>query len=410
MVSAVLQMLGTALAIIGWICVIVTCAVPMWRVTAFIGQNIVTAQTNWEGIWMSCVVQSTGQMQCKVYDSMLALSSDLQAARAMCIVSILVGLVGIMLAGVGGKCTNCIEDESTKAKVGLVSGVVFIISGVLCLIPVCWTANTIIRDFYNPLVASAQKNELGASFNMGRIAKEISGQVLCFVGFVGVCLSCGLPMWRVTTYIGANIVSGQIVWDGLWMNCVMQSTGQMQCKIQDSIMKQTQDLQAARALTVIAILISFVGMLLTFVGGQCSSCLKRESSMAKVLILGGILCIIAGVVCLIPVCWSCAYTIYDYESVLTIQTQKRELGASIYIGWGAAGLLLFGGIILCTSCPPREDMHANYPAMYPYQGPMYGPPGTYMPPKTYAPSVTYTGTGTYVPNKPIYAAVPGQYL
>nr|XP_055051535.1 claudin f [Misgurnus anguillicaudatus] len=383
MVSAGLQMLGTALAIIGWICVIVACALPMWRVTAFIGQNIVTAQTNWEGIWMSCVVQSTGQMQCKVYDSMLALSSDLQAARAMCIVSILVGLVGIMLAGVGGKCTNCIEDESAKAKVGLVSGVVFIISGLLCLIPVCWTANTIIRDFYNPLVASAQK---------------------------GICLCCGLPMWRVTTFIGANIVSGQIVWDGLWMNCVMQSTGQMQCKIQDSIMKQTQDLQAARALTVIAILISFVGMLLTFVGGQCSSCLKRESSMAKVLILGGILCIIAGVVCLIPVCWSCAYTISDYESVLTIQTQKRELGASIYIGWGAAGLLLFGGIILCTSCPPRENMYPNYPPMYPYQGPMYGPPGTYMPPKTYAPSVAYTGTGTYVPNKPLYSAVPGQYL
>ena len=39
---------------------------------------------------MTCVVQSTGQMQCKVYDSMLALSQDLQAARALMIISILV--------------------------------------------------------------------------------------------------------------------------------------------------------------------------------------------------------------------------------------------------------------------------------------------------------------------------------
>ncbi|XP_058655430.1 claudin f isoform X2 [Onychostoma macrolepis] len=214
---------------------------------------------------------------------------------------------------------------------------------------------------------------------MGRIAKEVSGQVLCFIGFIGICVSCGMPMWRVTSYIGANIVTGQIVWDGLWMNCVMQSTGQMQCKVQDSIMRLTQDLQAARALTVIAIVIGFIGMLLTFVGGQCSSCLKKESSMAKVLILGGILCIVAGVLCLIPVCWSSAYTISDFQSVLTIETQKRELGASIYIGWGASGFLLFGGIILCTSCPPREDMYPKYPAMYPYQGPMYGPPGSYMP-------------------------------
>uniref|UniRef100_A0A3B1K7S0 Claudin a n=1 Tax=Astyanax mexicanus TaxID=7994 RepID=A0A3B1K7S0_ASTMX len=114
MVSAGMQMLGTALAIIGWVMTIVVCALPMWKVTAFIGQNIVTAQTSWIGIWMTCVVQSTGQMQCKVYDSMLALDSDMQAARALCVISLLVGIVGILLAMAGGKCTNCIEEESTK--------------------------------------------------------------------------------------------------------------------------------------------------------------------------------------------------------------------------------------------------------------------------------------------------------
>ncbi len=135
MVSAGLQLLGIALAIIGWIGAIVVCAMPMWKVTAFIGSNIVTAQTSWEGIWMTCVVQSTGQMQCKVYDSMLALSSDLQAARALTIIAIVIGILGIMLAMAGGKCTNCVEDESSKTKVGITAGVIFIIAGVLCLIP-----------------------------------------------------------------------------------------------------------------------------------------------------------------------------------------------------------------------------------------------------------------------------------
>lgn len=182
MVSAGLQMLGTALAIIGWILTIVTCALPMWKVTAFIGSNIVTAQINWEGIWMSCVVQSTGQMQCKVYDSMLALSSDLQAARALCVISILLGVMGILLAIAGGKCTNCVEDESSKAKVGITAGVVFIICGILCLIPVCWSANSIISDFYNPLVPGAQKYEIGASLYIGWAAAAlllIGGGLLC---------------------------------------------------------------------------------------------------------------------------------------------------------------------------------------------------------------------------------------
>lgn len=182
MVSAGFQMLGTALGIIGWIGAIVVCAIPMWKVTAFIGSSIVTAQTSWEGIWMSCVVQSTGQMQCKVYDSMLALSSDLQAARALIVIAIVVGILAILLSVAGGQCTNCVEDPNSKKKVGIASGVMFIAAGVLCLIPVCWTAHTIIRDFYNPLVVQAQKRELGAALYIGWGAAAlmiIGGAMLC---------------------------------------------------------------------------------------------------------------------------------------------------------------------------------------------------------------------------------------
>ncbi|KAG2458805.1 CLD4 protein, partial [Polypterus senegalus] len=122
MASTGLQILGIALAVLGWLAVIVVCALPMWRVTAFIGSNIVTAQLIWEGIWMNCVVQSTGQMQCKVYDSLLALSQDLQAARALSVISIVVGLLAMLVSIVGGKCTNCVEDESTKAKISITAG------------------------------------------------------------------------------------------------------------------------------------------------------------------------------------------------------------------------------------------------------------------------------------------------
>ncbi|CAL8280620.1 unnamed protein product [Arctogadus glacialis] len=167
MVSQGLQLMGVLLAFVGWVGTIATCAMPMWRVTAFVGANIVTAQTIWEGLWMTCVVQSTGQMQCKIYDSMLALSSDLQAARAMVIVSVVVGVFGALTAIMGGKCTNCMEDPTAKAKACVVSGVIFLISAFLVLIPVSWSAHTIIRDFYNPLVNAAQRRELGASLYLG---------------------------------------------------------------------------------------------------------------------------------------------------------------------------------------------------------------------------------------------------
>lgn len=177
-----MQLLGAVLGVFGWIGVIVVCAAPMWRVTAFIGNNIVTSQTIWEGIWMSCVVQSTGQMQCKVYDSMLALGTDLQGARALVVVSIITGLVGLLIAFAGGKCTNFIPEERAKARASIAAGVVLIISGFLCLIPVSWTASMIIRDFYNPVVADAQRRELGASLYIGWGAGALlvlGGALLC---------------------------------------------------------------------------------------------------------------------------------------------------------------------------------------------------------------------------------------
>ncbi|XP_060792184.1 claudin-4 [Neoarius graeffei] len=167
MASQGLQILGVMLSVTGWLGTIVTCALPMWRATAFIGANIVTAQVIWEGLWMNCVVQSTGQMQCKVYSSLLALPQDLQAARAMSIISIIVGIFGGLMAAIGGKCTNCMEDESAKAKACIVSGVIFIIAAFLIIIPVSWSAHNLIRDFYNPLVVEAQRRELGASLYIG---------------------------------------------------------------------------------------------------------------------------------------------------------------------------------------------------------------------------------------------------
>uniref|UniRef100_A0A8C6TB14 Claudin-4-like n=1 Tax=Neogobius melanostomus TaxID=47308 RepID=A0A8C6TB14_9GOBI len=220
MASMGMQLLGAVLALFGWIGVIVVCAAPMWRVTAFIGNNIVTSQTIWEGIWMSCVVQSTGQMQCKVYDSMLALGTDLQGARALVIVSIITGLVGLLIAFAGGKCTNFIPEERAKLRATIAAGVVLIISGLLCLIPVSWTASMIIRDFYNPVMVDAQRRELGASLYVGWGAGALlvlGGALLCancpkgedqalfFLYMSSITVLCGTAMLffsRISSYTG----------------------------------------------------------------------------------------------------------------------------------------------------------------------------------------------------------------
>lgn len=75
MASGGLQLLGFVLAFLGWIGIIISTAMPQWKMASYAGDNIVTAQALYEGLWMSCAMQSTGQIQCKVFDSLLKLES-----------------------------------------------------------------------------------------------------------------------------------------------------------------------------------------------------------------------------------------------------------------------------------------------------------------------------------------------
>ncbi|TWW75074.1 Claudin-3 Clostridium perfringens enterotoxin receptor 2 [Takifugu flavidus] len=430
MASFGLEVTGVSLSVLGWVLSIISCALPMWKVSAFIGANIVTAQVFWQGLWMNCVFQSTGQMQCKVYDSMLALPQDLQAARALTIVSIIVGLVALLISMVGAKCTNCIEDEGVKARVMISSGAAFIAAALAELIPVSWSANTIVVEFYSPLIPTGQKMEIGAALYLGWAAAallmvggcilccscppreektlqynmpnrsrmaysaapsgikdlwflrqhliatphpaagsliregadmsmgmEIVGIALGVIGFIITIVSTALPMWRVTAFIGANIITAQVIWEGLWMNCVTQSTGQMQCKVYDSLLALTPELQASRAMMVIAIILGVLGVMISIVGAKCTNCIEEEGAKAKVMIIAGIFFILGGVLVLIPVSWTAHVVIRDFYNPILSNPQRRELGAALYIGWAAAALLLIGGAMLCSSCPPKEEKY-----------------------------------------------------
>ncbi|XP_067233036.1 claudin-4-like isoform X2 [Chanodichthys erythropterus] len=165
------QILAVCLAVLGLCGTILVCALPMWKVTAFVGANIITAQVFWEGLWMNCVLQSTSHMQCKVYDSVLALTKDLQAARALICASIAVSVVAVGLSVVGANCTNFYREERLKkANLGIAAGAVYIVAGVTCLVAVSWSAYVIIVDFYNPLAEAGRKGELGASIYVGWVA------------------------------------------------------------------------------------------------------------------------------------------------------------------------------------------------------------------------------------------------
>lgn len=79
MANSGLQLLGYFLALGGWVGIIASTALPQWKQSSYAGDAIITAVGLYEGLWMSCASQSTGQVQCKLYDSLLALDGRPEA-------------------------------------------------------------------------------------------------------------------------------------------------------------------------------------------------------------------------------------------------------------------------------------------------------------------------------------------
>ncbi|KAG7277390.1 hypothetical protein CRUP_033345 [Coryphaenoides rupestris] len=183
MANSGLQLLGFALAFLGFIGTIAATAMVEWKASSYAGDNIITAQAMYEGLWKSCVSQSTGQIQCKVFDSLLQMPAMVQAARGLMLLSVVLCLVSIMVAVVGMRCTTCLAEETEqKDKVALAGGVMFILSGLCSLVATIWYGHRIAQDFYNPFTPTNAKFEFGSALFVGWGAASliiIGGSFLC---------------------------------------------------------------------------------------------------------------------------------------------------------------------------------------------------------------------------------------
>ncbi|KAK7878748.1 hypothetical protein WMY93_030908 [Mugilogobius chulae] len=171
----------------------------MWRETSFVGANVVTAQSVWDGLWLHCVVQATGQMQCKRHTAP-SLTADLQAGRALTLVSLICGFLGFMVALLGGGVVNCTGEEpdpnryyesrnrnrnrSTRKKACILGGALCALSGVLCLIPVSWSAGVTTFISNDPLVIAAMKRDVGSSVYIGLVSSALLLLSALLIGLV----------------------------------------------------------------------------------------------------------------------------------------------------------------------------------------------------------------------------------
>uniref|UniRef100_A0A667ZKZ5 Claudin n=1 Tax=Myripristis murdjan TaxID=586833 RepID=A0A667ZKZ5_9TELE len=173
MASMAVQLLGFFLGLLGFLGTVVATVLPHWRSMAHVGSNIITATAYMKGLWMECVWHSTGIYQCELHRSLLALPPDLQAARALMVLSCITSTLAALVSVMGMKCTHFANGSSVKIVLVLSGGICFLCAGLLCLVTVSWTTNDVILDFYDPFLHSGMKYEIGLAV---------------YVGFASACL------------------------------------------------------------------------------------------------------------------------------------------------------------------------------------------------------------------------------
>ncbi|CAN9503177.1 unnamed protein product [Ophioblennius macclurei] len=195
---------------------------------------------------------------------------------------------------------------------------------------------------------------------MANSGLQLLGFTLAFLGFMGIIASTAMVEWKASSYSGDNIITALAMYEGLWKTCAAQSTGQIQCKVYDSLLQLPGIVQGARGLMCSSIFLCFISMLVAIVGMKCTTYLAEDPGQKdKVALAGGVVFIIAGLIALVGTSWYGHRVAKEFYDPFTPTNSRYEFGYALYVGWGAACLIVIGGSFLC--CSSHSKAEGKYP-------------------------------------------------
>ena len=185
MLSAAIQILAFALALLGVLGTTVATLLPNWKVSINAWSSVMTPISQMQGLWMDCVWYSSGVFSCTMKNSMLSLPAYLQTTRAAMVLSCLVAAFGLCLASLGLKCTRWGGSHRAKGHTAIAAGGCFVLASFLCLVPASWFTNEVITTFLTTDLPDSSKYQPG-----GALCVTFISAGFLLAGGVIFCLSC----------------------------------------------------------------------------------------------------------------------------------------------------------------------------------------------------------------------------
>ncbi|XP_042358891.1 claudin-20-like [Plectropomus leopardus] len=198
MLSAAVQILAFALALLGVVGTTVATLLPNWKVSVSVWSSIMTPISQMQGLWMDCVWYSSGVFSCTMKNSVLSLPAYLQTARAAMVLSCMVAAFGLCLASLGLKCTRWGGSHRAKGHTAIAAGGCFILASLLVLVPASWFTNEVITAFLTTDLPDSSKYQPG-----GALCVTFISAGFLLAGGVIFCLSCPGKRSRRPDYVSS---------------------------------------------------------------------------------------------------------------------------------------------------------------------------------------------------------------
>ncbi|XP_071764491.1 claudin-24 [Centroberyx gerrardi] len=200
---------------------------------------------------------------------------------------------------------------------------------------------------------------------------------VCALELLGVFFStgawlCSLATTLMSTWLtlSTDLLPTESYELGLWETCVVQDLGALECRPYDSLLGLPPDIKLARILMCLTVATGLLGLLLAIPGmyvvNSCDSRLEDLKFKRVMKMIGGTLCLAAGVMGLIPVSYIAHLTVVRFfDETVPAVVPRWEFGDALFCGWTAGFLHLVAGALLLTSSLCLQEENCNIPVPIP---------------------------------------------
>ncbi|KAJ0063757.1 hypothetical protein NL108_006703 [Boleophthalmus pectinirostris] len=133
-----LELGALALAFLGWICAILTRCLALWNVSGTVDNTTASLPAYWDGVWLQWDhwdLAHDGSLHCSFYQTLMSLSGNFRTWRSLITAGIVAGGFAVVISAVGAVWFP------HRNQIKVFSGAVFVLSGILLLVPTAWTCH-----------------------------------------------------------------------------------------------------------------------------------------------------------------------------------------------------------------------------------------------------------------------------